>query len=69
MELLAMRDVQNTLEMLPKAALVEALCDIAAALSFNEDGIYDPEESVAGGSGADFVESVQFTLDKIGLAL
>jgi hypothetical protein len=45
--------------------LEEALVDMAARLTFNEDGKYDPEGSVAADSGADFVEAVQLTFHRI----
>ena len=42
-----------------------ALVEIAEALSFDEHGRYEPEESVAASSAADFIESVKYTFRKV----
>ena len=54
---------------MPRKDLEEALVDIAERLTFNEDGDYDPEGSVAADSGADFVEAVQLTFHRIRISI
>lgn len=43
---------------LPRAQLVSMLTEVAATLSFDAGGEYNPEESVACNSGSDYVEQV-----------
>ena len=61
------KDVYDKLNTLEREQLVEALADIAKRLSFDEHGTFNPEESVAANSGADFIESVGFTFELLGI--
>lgn len=45
--------------------LATALTEIAEKLSYNEDGQFEPEESIAANSAADFIESVKDTFRNI----
>jgi len=45
--------------------LAKALTEIAERLSYNEDGAYEPEESVAANSAADFIEAVKDTFRNV----
>lgn len=60
--------MKQLLGILPKEDLVDMLTDIWERLNCDENGKYCPEESVAGGSSADFVEAVNwvFSGNKLG---
>lgn len=68
-------DVKNIVDLragvaaLSKAELEELVVDIALRLCFDEHGEYNPEESLAADSGADFVESVTYTFHRNGISL
>jgi len=50
-----------------KDELIAAIIDIAERCLCDEDGNVCPEESVAGGSAADFAEAVTYTLSILGI--
>ena len=62
-------EVRALVSKMPRKDLEEALVDIAERLTFNEDGEYDPQGSVAADSGADFVEAVQLTFHRIRISI
>lgn len=47
----------------PRPVLEATLVDIYSRLNCDEDGNYNPSESVAGGSAADFVDSCNYTFN------
>jgi hypothetical protein len=59
--------IYETLLAIPKTTLVSILADISVSLLCNPDGQIAPEDSLAGGSAADFVASVGYTLDIVGV--
>ena len=63
--LLRIADLQLRLHAKDEIKLTLALAEIAERLSYNEDGAYEPEESVAANSAADFIESVKDTFRNI----
>lgn len=52
---------------LPRAQLVAMLTEVAANLSFDANGDYEPDDSVAGNSGADYVEQMMFMFHRNGI--
>ena len=68
-EIPSTRHLRRRLENLSYEQLVDMLVDIGARLAFDEDEEYNPTESVAADSGADFVSSVNETFAKAGFNL
>ena len=61
--------LEAAIDKIPAETLKEAMFDIATRLSFDSEGNYNPEESVAADSGADFVDSVTQTFHWMGINL
>lgn len=62
-------DLKAAVRVLSLSELREMVLDIALRLSFDENQEYNPEESVAANSGADFVDSVTQTFHRNGISL
>ena len=60
-------ELRSFLKDKPQGELVEALADIYERLCCDENGQYDPAESVAADSAADFVESVNLSFANLGV--